>query len=95
MEGSFQLGGSNGQREILAGARAHEADRLLHIGLRRIDHHACGTARADAHYEIEDVVGIEVHVKDDNIVPFSYCVGQFVEIGREGNNLADLRALAF
>ena len=68
---------------------------LLHIGLGRINHHACGTGRADASDKIEDVVWIAVHVKDDNIESILYSPGQFVEIGREGSKLVDLHALAF
>ena len=38
-----------------------------------------------AHYQIEDVVWIAVHVEDDNIEPIFYSPGQFVEIGGEGS----------
>ena len=94
-KGRNDIGGEQGQCEVLACACLHKADCLLHIRHCRIDHYGCSAAGTDAHHEIEDVVGVAVNVEDNHIVAFADGLGQFVQIGWEGGKLADLYALIF
>jgi hypothetical protein len=94
MEGACNFTWSYGQRKVLAGARAHEADRLFYIGLRRIDHHAGGGGGADSFDEIEDKVGVAVDIEEHNVVLFPDSSRQFFQIGWEGRKFPDMDAIA-